>query len=38
MEQQKKDEKRGITYKSGISLDCDTILDYIKEAKKRRRH
>ena len=33
MEKQKKDEQRGIIYKSGVALDANTIPDYIREVE-----
>ena len=37
MEQQKKDEKRGVTYKSGVALDSNTVPDYIRVAENKKK-
>ena len=37
MEQQQKDEKRSVTYKTGYSLDSNDVSDHIRVAEMKRK-
>ena len=36
MEKQRHDDKRGMTYGSGVALESDTIPEFIKEAENKK--